>query len=90
MYDVWIWMIKQFNFGVLNGIKVVNVSGVRYWIVMYDEVKKGVGFIVLMLLWMIYIFKDVVVMVDSQLRDEGKVLDYDFVELGFGDGLVLE
>jgi hypothetical protein len=90
MHDVRIWMTKQLNLGALNGIKAVNVSGARYWIATHDEVKKGAGFIAPMLLRTIYTLKDAVATVDSQLRDEGKAPDYDFVELGSGDGLVLE
>ncbi|KAK0389069.1 hypothetical protein NLU13_2645 [Sarocladium strictum] len=90
MHNVRIWMTKQLNLGALNWIKAVGVSGAKYWIATHDEVKKGAGFIAPLLLRTVYTLKDAVATVDGQLRDEGKAPEYDFVELGSGDGLVLE
>ncbi|KAL2213165.1 hypothetical protein CC79DRAFT_1352090 [Sarocladium strictum] len=90
MHDVQIWKTKQLNLGALNGIKAVNVSGAKYWIATHDEVKQGAGFIAPMLLRKIYTLEDAVATVDKQLRDEGKAPDYEFQELGSGEGMVLE
>lgn len=90
MHDVRIWMTKQLNLGALNGIKAVGVSGAKYWIATHDEVKKGGGFIAPMLQRTVYTLKEAVASEDQRLREKGKAPDYDFLELGSGDGLVLE
>lgn len=90
MHDVRIWMTKQLNLGALNGIKAMDISGAKYWIATHDEVKQGAGFIAPMLLRTVYTLKEAVATQDTVLRKEGKAPDYDFLELGSGDGVVLE
>lgn len=85
--DVRIWMTKQLNLGALNGLEAVRASGAKYWIATHDEVKKGGGFIAPLLRRTKYTVADAV-------KNETKLLgskapEYNFVELGSGDGLVL-
>lgn len=87
LHDVRIWMTKQLNLGALNGIKAVGECGARYWIATHDEVKKGGGFISYMLQRTQYTLKQAVEA--EEQRMEGQVPNYDFVELGSGDGMVL-
>ncbi|KAF9873068.1 hypothetical protein CkaCkLH20_09578 [Colletotrichum karsti] len=88
LHDVRIWMTKQLNLGALNGIKAVGESGARYWIATHDEVKKGGGFIAPLLMRTTYTLKDAVEA--EEKRFEGKAPEYEFAELGSGDGLVLK
>jgi hypothetical protein len=91
LHDVSIWLVKQLNLGALNGIRAVGTSGVRYWIATHDEVKTGGGLIAPWLRRIPYTTKQVVASEQSRLEREGKKLpEYDFVELGSGDGIVLE
>lgn len=90
MHDVRIWMTKQLNLGALNGIKAVGTSGAKYWIATHDEVKQGGGFIAPFLQRTVYSLKQAVADQDQRLREEGKAPEYEFLELGSGDGTVLE
>ncbi|KAF6802284.1 hypothetical protein CSOJ01_11700 [Colletotrichum sojae] len=87
LHDVRIWMTKQLNLGALNGIKAVGECGAKYWIATHDEVKKGGGFIAYMLQRTQYTLKQAVEA--EEQRIEGQVPDYDFVELGSGEGMIL-
>lgn len=90
MDDVRIWMTKQLNLGALNGIKAVGVSGAKYWIATHDEVKKGGGFIAPLLQRVSYTLKEAVTYEHEQLHQAGVAPSYHFLELGSGDGMVLE
>jgi hypothetical protein len=87
LHDVRIWMTKQLNLGALNGLEAVNASGAKYWIATHDEVKKGGGFIAPLLRRTRYTLADAVKTESQKAPD--KVPDYEFVELGSGDGLIL-
>ncbi|KAL0932128.1 uncharacterized protein CTRU02_213081 [Colletotrichum truncatum] len=88
LHDVRIWMTKQLNLGALNGLKAVEETQARYWIATHDEEKKGAGFIALMLMRTRYTLKQAVEA--EEKRMDGKAPDYEFVELGSGDGMLLE
>lgn len=91
--DVRIWMTAQLNLGALNGIQAVRASGAKYWVATHDEVKKGGGFISWLLQRTTYSLRDAVEA--EKAKDQGsegernKSPDYEFVELGSGDGLIL-
>ena len=89
--DVRIWMTAQLNLGALNGIQAVRASGAKYWVATHDEVKKGGGFISWLLQRTTYSLRDAVEAERAKGQDsEGnKGPDYEFVELGSGDGLIL-
>ncbi|KAI0158456.1 hypothetical protein BJ166DRAFT_527566 [Pestalotiopsis sp. NC0098] len=88
LHDVKIWMTKQLNLGALNGLEAVRASGAKYWIATHDEVKKGGGFIAPLLRRTQYTVSDAV---QKETKSMGeRAPDYEFVELGSGDGLVLE
>jgi len=90
MHDVSIWMTKQLNLGALNGIRAVGASGARYWIATHDEVKTGGGFIAPFLRRVQYSLKEAVEHEERRIEEkEGKAPQYDYVELGSGDGMVL-
>ncbi|ORY64837.1 uncharacterized protein BCR38DRAFT_342020 [Pseudomassariella vexata] len=87
LHDVRIWMTKQLNLGALNGLEAVRTCGAKYWLATHDEVKKGGGFIAPMLRRTKYTVADAVNKETKSLGD--KAPNYEFVELGSGDGLVL-
>lgn len=87
--DVRIWMTAQLNLGALNGIQAAKACGARYWISTHDEAKKGGGFISWLLRRTSYSLKDAVEAEEKRVKEDAEVVDYDFVELGSGDGLVL-
>ncbi|KAK1977073.1 hypothetical protein LZ30DRAFT_602121 [Colletotrichum cereale] len=87
LHDVRIWMTKQLNLGAMNGIKAVGETGARYWIATHDEPKKGTGFIAPMLQRTRYTLKEAVDAEEKRIKCE--IPQYDFVELGSGDGAVL-
>ncbi|KAK7927354.1 hypothetical protein PG985_004352 [Apiospora marii] len=88
LHDVGIWMAKQLNLGALNGLEAVRASGAKYWVATHDEEKKGGGFIAPLLRRTRYTVADAV---RSEAKNMGEgAPDYRFVELGSGDGLVLE
>ncbi|KAK8105537.1 hypothetical protein PG999_008896 [Apiospora kogelbergensis] len=87
LHDVRIWLTKQLNLGALNGLEAVRASGAKYWIATHDEVKKGGGFIAPLLRRTAYTVADAV---QSEAKSMGdRAPDYEFVELGSGDALVL-
>ncbi|TRX99074.1 hypothetical protein FHL15_000416 [Xylaria flabelliformis] len=92
--DVRIWMTKQLNLGAVNGVSAARESGAKYWIATHDEVKKGGGFVSLLLRRTTWSVADAVKK-EGQKRivkkaEDGKAVDgYEFVALGSGDGLVL-
>ncbi|KAI8296477.1 hypothetical protein K4K56_003684 [Colletotrichum sp. SAR 10_98] len=88
LHDVRIWMTKQLNLGALNGIKAVGETGAKYWIATHDEVKTGGGLIAPLLVRTRYTLKEAVEAEEERLGD--KAPDYEFVELGSGDGLLLK
>ncbi|KAK1712602.1 uncharacterized protein BDZ83DRAFT_638439 [Colletotrichum acutatum] len=88
LHDVRIWMTKQLNLGALNGIQAVAETGARYWVATHDEAKKGGGLIAPLLMRTQYTLKQAVEA--EEARMQGKVPEYDFVELGSGDGLILQ
>jgi hypothetical protein len=90
LHDVRIWMMKQLNLGALNGIKAVGTSGAKYWIATHDEIKTGGGFIAPLLMRIQYTLKEAVQYEHEQLKDQGKAPRYDYLELGSGDGILLE
>lgn len=87
LHDVRIWMTKQLNLGALNGLQAVRASGAKFWIATHDEVKKGGGFIAPLLRRTKYTVEDAVKKETKSLGE--KAPNYNFVELGSGDGLVL-
>jgi hypothetical protein len=89
--DVRIWMTAQLNLGALNGIQAVRASGAKYWVATHDEVKRGGGFISWLLQRTTYSLRDAVEAENEKGKDSDgiKSADYDFVELGSGDGLIL-
>ncbi|KAK2599445.1 hypothetical protein N8I77_011199 [Diaporthe amygdali] len=91
LHDIRIWMTAQLNLGALNGIQAVRASGAKYWVATHDEAKRGGGFISWLLQRTPYSLRDAVEAEKAKAQDaEGEQdLDYDFVELGSGDGLVL-
>lgn len=91
MHDVSIWMTKQLNLGALNGIRAVRASGAKYWIATHDEIKTGGGFIAPFLRRVQYSLKEAVEHEEQEIKkQDGKVPQYDYVELGSGDGMLLE
>jgi hypothetical protein len=87
LHDVGLRMTKQLNLGALNGLEAVRASGAKYWIATHDEVKRGAGFISPMLRRTRYTVKDAVA---HETRTMGeKAPNYQFVELGSGQGMVL-
>ncbi|KAK5989830.1 hypothetical protein PT974_08091 [Cladobotryum mycophilum] len=90
LHDVRIWMMKQLNLGALNGIKAVSVSGAKYWIATHDEVKKGSGIIGGLLRRTQYTLQEAVASQQKQLEESGQAPEYQFIELGSGDGILLE
>lgn len=92
LHDVSIWMTKQLNLGALNGLRAVAASGAKYWIATHDEVKIGGGFIAPFLRRVQYSVKEAVDHEEQRLQSkgEGKAPDYTFVELGSGDGILLQ
>ncbi|RWA14301.1 hypothetical protein EKO27_g776 [Xylaria grammica] len=92
--DVRLWMTKQLNLGAVNGVAAARECGAKYWVATHDEVKKGGGFISLLL-------RRTSWSVAEAVKEEGEkglakrmeggeqVAGYEFVELGSGDGLVL-
>lgn len=89
--DIRIWMTAQLNLGALNGIQAVRTSGAKYWVATHDEAKKGGGFISWLLQRTTYSLRDAVEAEKAKAQDArgNESLDYQFVELGSGDGLVL-
>lgn len=90
LHDVRIWMTKQLNLGALNGIRAVGTSGAKYWIATHDEVKTGGGFIAPLLQRTQYTLKEAVAHEHERLQEVGKAPEYEFLELGSGDVVVLE
>ncbi|KAF2973561.1 hypothetical protein GQX73_g119 [Xylaria multiplex] len=92
--DVRLWMIKQLNLGAINGVAAARRCGAKYWVATHDEVKKGGGFISLLLRrtsWSVTEAAEKEGEKDTGKRteDDEQVAGYKFVELGSGDGLVL-
>lgn len=91
LHDVRIWMTAQLNLGALNGIQAVRASGARYWVATHDEAKKGGGFISWLLRRKMYSLRDAVEAEKMEkVKEEGGGGGYEFVELGSGDGMLLE
>lgn len=87
LHDVRIWMTKQLNLGARNGLEAVRASGAKYWVATHDEAKKGGGLIAPLLRRTALTVGDAV---KNETQKSGeKAPDYEFVELGSGDGLVL-
>lgn len=89
--DIRIWMTAQLNLGALNGIQAVRASGAKYWVATHDEAKKGGGFISWLLQRTTYSLRDAVEAEEAKAQDADgdERPDYEFVELGSGDGLIL-
>lgn len=81
------WVKKaQLNMGAHNGLKVVRLLGVKYWVGTHDEVKKGGGVVG-------WFLRRVGVSLQQALEEEGKGGGEDgvrFVEVGNGESLILE
>jgi hypothetical protein len=76
----------QLNMGAHNGLKVVRMLGVKYWVGTHDEVKKGGGVVG-------WFLKRVGVSLEEALKKEGVGeggKEVKFVDLGNGESLVLE
>ncbi|KAB5566112.1 hypothetical protein GE09DRAFT_1272525, partial [Coniochaeta sp. 2T2.1] len=86
LHDVRIWMTKQLNLGALNGLEAVRATGARYWIATHDEAKRGGGLISWFLQRTAYTLRDAV----QSEEAKGAMESYAFVELGSGEGMVLE
>lgn len=91
LHDVRIWMTAQLNLGALNGIQAVRASGAKYWIATHDEAKRGGGFISWLLQRTTYSLRDVVEADKAKIAEDAgeDSTNYEFLELGSGDGLVL-
>ncbi|PMD37866.1 hypothetical protein L207DRAFT_513852 [Hyaloscypha variabilis F] len=80
------WKKAQLNMGAHNGLKVVRMLGVKYWVGTHDEVKKGGGVVG-------WFLRRVGIGVEEALEleavQEGKE-EVNFVEVGNGESLVLE
>ncbi|KAL1852541.1 hypothetical protein Daus18300_012139 [Diaporthe australafricana] len=91
--DIRIWLTAQLNLGALNGIQAARASGAKYWVATHDEAKRGGGFISWLLQRTTYSLRDAVEAEEVKaqgIEGEGRESsDYEFVELGSGDGLVL-
>jgi hypothetical protein len=79
------WVKKaQLNMGAHNGLKVVRLLRVKYWVGTHDEVKKGGGVVG-------WFLRRVGVSLQQALEEEGKNGgEVKFVEVGNGESLVLE
>jgi hypothetical protein len=76
----------QLNMGAHNGLKVVRMLRVKYWVGTHDEVKKGGGVVG-------WFLKRVGVSLEEALKREGVAEgeeEVKFVEVGNGESLVLE
>ncbi|KAI1274937.1 hypothetical protein F5Y07DRAFT_371933 [Xylaria sp. FL0933] len=92
--DIKIWMTKQLNLGAVNGVAAARECGAKYWVATHDEVKKGGGFISLLLRRTTWSVADAVKREGEKgsvkgAQDDKQAAGYEFVELGSGDGLVL-
>ncbi|KAI0506548.1 hypothetical protein F5B22DRAFT_623459 [Xylaria bambusicola] len=92
--DVRLWMTKQLNLGAVNGISAARECGAKYWVATHDEVKKGGGFVSLLLRRTTWSVADAVKRegergLGNGPGDDKQAGGYEFVELGSGDGLVL-
>ncbi|KAI0447659.1 hypothetical protein F4803DRAFT_272345 [Xylaria telfairii] len=92
LHDIRLRMTKQLNLGAVNGVAAARESGAKYWVATHDEVKKGGGFVSLLLQRTAWSVTEAVKR-EGQKRSANKTEDskdgYEFVELGSGDGLVL-
>ncbi|KAE9368180.1 hypothetical protein N431DRAFT_428062 [Stipitochalara longipes BDJ] len=80
------WKKAQLNMGAHNGLKVVRMLGVKYWVGTHDEVKKGGGVVG-------WFLRRVGIGVEEALELEGMIEGKEevrFVEVGNGESLVLE
>ncbi|PMD14948.1 hypothetical protein NA56DRAFT_635284 [Hyaloscypha hepaticicola] len=76
----------QLNMGAHNGLKVVRMLKVKYWVGTHDEVKKGGGVVG-------WLLKRIWVSLEEALKMEGVGKggeEVKFVEVGNGESLVLE
>ncbi|KAI0469568.1 hypothetical protein F4859DRAFT_487066 [Xylaria cf. heliscus] len=92
--DVRLWMTKQLNLGGVNGVAAARECGAKYWVATHDEIKKGGGFVSLLLRrtrWSVAdaVKKDGQKNIVKTAADNEKVDGYEFVGLGSGDGVVL-
>ncbi|KAI3338598.1 hypothetical protein F4824DRAFT_458216 [Ustulina deusta] len=92
--DVRLWVMKQLNLGAVNGVAVAQECGAKYWVATHDEVKKGGGFVSLLLRRTRWSVADAGrkgggKAIVKGTEDSKQVAGYEFVELGSGDGLVL-
>ncbi|KAI0970708.1 hypothetical protein F4678DRAFT_116035 [Xylaria arbuscula] len=92
--DIRLWMTKQLNLGAVNGVAAAREAGAKYWVATHDEVKKGGGFVSLLLRRTKWSVTDAVRREGEKGaakggEDDNEVAGYEFVELGSGDGLVL-
>ncbi|KAI1170435.1 hypothetical protein F4777DRAFT_591928 [Nemania sp. FL0916] len=92
--DVRLWMSKQLNLGGVNGVAAARESNAKYWVATHDEVKKGGGFVSLLLQRTSWSVADAVKRegqkrVSKNVDAGGKGDGYEFVALGSGDILVL-
>ncbi|KAI0432801.1 hypothetical protein F5Y09DRAFT_127546 [Xylaria sp. FL1042] len=92
--DVRIWMTKQLNLGAVNGVAAARECGTKYWVATHDELKKGGGFVSLLLRRTRWSVADAVKregekVIVKRSQDDKHMAGYEFVELGSGDGLVL-
>lgn len=87
--DVRIWMMAQLNLGALNGMQAVKTSGAKFWISTHDEAKKGGGLISWLLQRTSYSMKDAIEAEEAKAAGTKEDVDFEFVELGPADGMVL-
>ncbi|KAI1367658.1 hypothetical protein F5Y08DRAFT_50472 [Xylaria arbuscula] len=92
--DVRLGVMKQLNLGAVNGVSAARECGAKYWVATHDEVKKGGGFVSLLLRRTTWSVADAVKR-EGEKRiiqgtgDDKQTTGYEFVALGSGDGLVL-
>ncbi|KAI0404632.1 hypothetical protein F4802DRAFT_566819 [Xylaria palmicola] len=94
--DIRLWMTKQLNLGAVNGVAAARACGAKYWVATHDEVKKGGGFVSLLLRRTRWSVAEAVkregqksIVTGADDDDDERETRYEFVELGSGDGLVL-
>ncbi|KAI1133213.1 hypothetical protein F5Y10DRAFT_131404 [Nemania abortiva] len=93
--DVRLRMMKQLNLGAVNGVAAARACNAKYWVATHDEPKKGRGLVMLLLGRTTWSVADAVKRegqkrVVKEVEGVEQVASYEFVELGSGDGLVLE
>lgn len=90
-HSVRIPMVQQLNRGALMGIQAVECSQAKYWIPTHDEAKRSRGLVAPFLRRTKYSVEEAVENERKKPHDmEDGLMESTFVDLGSGDGLVLD